>query len=115
SLVKAKLLEPLAAKEERQSRFSRAILPPRARRTHVVERQAQKDSKGRSFVTFGVDVLLGWSSSNQGQAPEGAWRPNAITGCVYPDTDEVLVKRGNVYFPVALLLGKKTNAAPEHV
>jgi len=103
-VVQQKLLRPLAMKEEEHSRFSRARLPPQDRRLRL--QQAAVDATGATFVTFAVDSRHGFAESDD------AWRKDSIVGCVYPGREEVFITRGDEVRPAAMLLGKKTKAAP---
>ncbi len=114
SLVQTEMLKPLAAREGKQSRFSRARLPPQARRVRVLDARPQKDEAGRAFVNFSVDVRHGYRGLDEEEAADG-WRQDVMTGCVYPESKEVFVKRGGAYHPAAVVLGKKTQAAAKHV
>lgn len=102
--MQKKLLGPLAAKENEFSKFSRARLPPQERRLRL--QQAAVDKSGATFVAFAVDSRHGFADL------EGAWRAGTIVGCVYPGRDEVFIRRGHEVRPAAMLLGKKTKAAP---
>jgi hypothetical protein len=103
-VVQKKLLGPLAVKENEHSKFSRARLPPQERRLRL--QQAAVDKDGATFVAFAVDSRHGFADS------EDAWRADTIVGCVYPGRDEVFIRRGDEVRPAAMLLGKKTKAAP---
>ena len=118
-MVEKQLIGPLAKKEAKRSRFSRAYQPPVARRVRVTDEKALTDSKGAEFMGFAVDVKHGalddLLADEDGEArPEETWSKNAIVGCVYPDSGEVFIKRGGKYVGASLLLGKKSSA-PEHV
>jgi hypothetical protein len=91
--VEEGLVRPLASTEG--SRFSRSRPPPRERRVRVTQATVSVDKSGRPFVPFAVDVRFG-----------SEWRANDIVGCVYRNTGELFVKRGNAYRPAAFLLGK---------
>ncbi len=99
------MIQPLVAKEENQSKFSRARPAPSERRVRVLDEKPQQDSAGNSFFTFSVDTRRGWSDD------ESAWTKNAITGCVYLERGEVFIKRGKAFHPAAAAIGKKTKAA----
>lgn len=103
-IVQQKLRRPLAMKEQEHSKFSRARLPPQDRRLRL--QQAAVDATGATFVAFAVDSRHGFADSDD------AWRADAIVGCVYPGRDEVFIRRGDEVRPAAMLLGKKTKAAP---
>lgn len=103
-VVQKKLLGPLAVKENEHSKFSRARLPPQERRLRL--QQAAVDKDGATFVAFAVDSRHGFADSDD------AWRADTIVGCVYPGRDEVFIRRGDEVRPAAMLLGKKTKAAP---
>ncbi len=98
------LVEPLAAKEDRQSKFSRARMPPQERRVRIGEKPAT-DAEGRIFYTFSIDARHGFLDDDAG------WRLSAHTGCVYPEDRQVFVKVGEAVRPAAFLLGKKLKPA----
>lgn len=108
SLVSEQLIQPLAAKDRKQSKFSRARLPPAERRVRVVDERPQQDSAGNAFYAFAVDARYGWSHEDD----EDRWDKDTITGCVYPARGQVFIKRGNAYHPAAAATGKKTKSAP---
>ena len=109
SLVNEKLVQPLAAKEREQSKFSRARLPAAERRVRMLDDKEQQDSAGDSFFAFAIDARHGWSDDDS----EAKWTKNAITGCVYLAKGEVFIKRGKAFHPAVAAIGKKTKAAPE--
>ena len=109
SLVTERLIQPLAAKERDQSKFSRARLPPSERRVRVLDEKPQQDSAGDTFFSFAVDARHGWADDDG----DASWQKAAITGCVYPSRGEVFIKRGKAFHPAAAAVGKKTKAAPE--
>lgn len=98
--VREALLVPLAKKEESRSKFSRARLPPRERRTHVVAESWLRDGRGRGFVPFVVEVRYGED-----------WRED-VRGCVYEGNGPVYVAVGDEHRRAEHLLGKKTPAVP---
>jgi len=110
ALVSRDLIEPLATKERTRSRFSRARLPPQARRVRVLDEQPHKDTSGRAFVRFAVDARHGFCGFAR---DESAWRPATITGCVYLDKKQIFVASGEEFRPAAFLLGKRVKAAAE--
>ena len=114
AVVEKQLIEPLAEKEARRSRFSRAEMPPLARRVRVLDRERSTDGRGAEFVGFAIDVSSGVFARRAADDSHG-WRKDAIVGCVYPARDEIFVKRGDKFFGAALLLGKKTAAADDVV
>jgi hypothetical protein len=91
------LVKPLA--QAQGKRFSRARPPPRERRVRVTQATALRDASGRAFVPFAVDVRFG-----------SEWQRDDIVGCVYRESGDVFVKRGDAHRPAAFLLGK--DAAP---
>jgi hypothetical protein len=99
--VEDRLLKPLAEKEKETSRFSRARLPPRARRVRVTQATSTLDASGREYVPFAVDVRFGEE-----------WRENDLVGCAYPKTGALFVKRGDEYRPAEILLGKSADPVP---
>ena len=58
-----------------------------------------------TFVSFAVDSRHGWIGEDE--VTEKDWRRDTFTGCVYPDSGEVFVKRGSAYLSARVLLGKK--------
>ena len=103
SLVTERLIQPLAAKDQNQSKFSRARLPPAERRVRMLDVTKQQDSAGNAFFAFAVDARHGWSDDDGKN-----WTKAAFTGCVYPDSGDVFIKRGKAYHPAAAAVGKKT-------
>ena len=110
ALVSRDLIQPLAVKEGSQSKFSRARLPPQARRVRILDDKPQKDAQGDAFVRFAVDARHGFHTAD-GDGPP--WRLATITGCVYLARNQVFVQRGDQFRPAAFLLGKNVKAAPE--
>jgi hypothetical protein len=108
AVVSRDLIEPLAVKEDGQSKFSRARLPAQERRVRILDDHARKDARGVAFVRFAVDARHGYQPDD-----EANWRKDAITGCVYLERSQIFVKRGDEYRPAAFLLGKKLKAAPD--
>lgn len=115
AVVRDKLLEPLKEREERKSLFTRAYLPPQHRRVRILDAQLLRDEEGGAFLTFAVDARHGSALMDEDEAPEKEWRKATITGCVYPDTKEVFVKRKDSYRPAAFMLGKKVKVAAKHI
>jgi hypothetical protein len=105
SLVNDNLVVPLAAKDSERSKFSRARLPPSERRVRILDQKPQQDSAGNAFYTFAIDQRHGWGK-------DADWTNATLTGCVYPGSSSVFIKRGNSFHPAAAALGKKTKAAP---
>jgi hypothetical protein len=93
--VEQGVLKPLSEAEASHSRFSRMRAAPRERRARITQSTASVDKRGREFVSFAVDVRFG-----------DAWRKGDLVGCVYRGSDELFVKRGDAYRPVAYLFGK---------
>ena len=87
------LVKPLAQSED--SRFSRMRPPPRERRVRVLQSTLSRDKNGRAFVGFAIDVRFG-----------SEWRRDDIVGCVYRESGDIFVKKGDAYRPAAFLLGK---------
>jgi len=109
-VVQTKLVDPLQKKEGSRSRFSRAAMPPAARRVRILDNSALTDAKGRTFVPFSIDESRGFVVNID--KPEDNWIKDTITGCVYQDTGDVLVKRGEVYYASSVLWGAQTPVAP---
>jgi len=114
AVVEKQLVKPLAEKEARRSRFSRAYIPPQARRVRVLDRERSTDSRGAEFVAFAVDERSG-RYAPQAADDSARWRKDTILGCVYPAGDEIFIKRGDKFFAAGLLLGQKTAAADDTV
>jgi hypothetical protein len=111
-LVQRTLIEPLAAKENNQSKFSRARMPAQERRVRILDETPRQDARGGKFVRFAVDARHGFRFKADDEA---SWRQAAITGCVYVDRGEVFVKKGDEHRPAAFLLGKNVKAAGEQI
>jgi hypothetical protein len=114
AVLEQQLVKPLAEKEARRNRFSRAYIPPQARRVRVFDHQRATDGRGAEFVAFAVDERSGMLAPRAAD-DAGRWRTEAIVGCVYPARGEVFIKRGDRFFGVGLLLGHKTAAADDTV
>ncbi len=114
AVVEKQLVKPLGEKEARRSRFSRAYIPPQARRVRVLDPSRSTDGRGAEFVAFAVDERSG-VLARKAADDSGRWREDAIVGCVYPARDEVFIKRGDKFFAASLLLGQKTAAADDAV
>jgi hypothetical protein len=108
-VVETLLVAPLVRQEQKHSRFSRAYLPPQVRRVRVLGERALTDARGAAFFEFAIDAHHGYGPR---PPPEDSksWRKDVIVGCVYPESDEVFIKRGETFFGSELLLGKKSNA-----
>jgi hypothetical protein len=113
AVVQKQLVAPLAEKEAGRSRFSRAYIPPQARRVRVLDAEPSTDSRGAEFVAFAVDQRSRGFARDA--ADDAGWRKDAIVGCVYPERDEVFIKRGGKFFRAGLLLGQKNIAADDTV
>ena len=111
-LVEKVLLKPLSVRERQHSRLSRVMQPAAERRVRVRDAFPQKDSEGKEFVTFAVDVRYGWDF---GEGAGGEWQNNDLTGCSYLDSGEVFIKRGEGHYPAAMLLGKRTKVAAKQI
>ena len=107
------LLAPLEKKEAERSRYSRAVLPPQTRRIRILG-VSKTDAKGRPFLSFAIDESRAYGIRDQ-EVAESDWLKDAITGCVYPETAAVMVKRGEVYYPSSILLGIRTPIASADV
>ena len=109
AVIQKVLIQPLAAKERDQSKFSRARMPAQERRVRVLDAQPQIDAKGNAFYTFAVDARHGIRNRND----DAGWRLATHTGCAYVEGGEVFVKVGDGHRPAAFLVGKKLKAAAE--
>lgn len=114
AVVETKLVKPLADKEARRNRFSRAYIPPQDRRVRVLDHEQSTDSRGAEFVAFAIDEHSGGFARKAADASR-LWRKDTIVGCVYPARDEVFIKRGDKFFGAGLLLGRKTAAGDDTV
>ena len=101
SLVRKKLVRPLAKRTSKRKMFSRVAPVPTERRVRVLDATPQADARGRRFVRFAVDTRRGWDD-------EGRWKQGAIVGCVYPDSGQVFVQEGDEFHPARSALGKDT-------
>ena len=113
AVVEKQLVKPLGEKEARRNRFSRAYIPPQARRVRV-EGERSTDGRGAEFLTFAVDERSG-AIAPRAADDAARWRKDAIVGCVYPARGEVFIKRGDKFFAAGLLLGRKITAADDTV
>jgi hypothetical protein len=113
AVVEKQLVKPLSQREGRGSRFSRAYLPPQARRVRV-DHPPSRDGRGGEFLTFAVDERSATIVHRPADDAD-AWRKDAIVGCVYPARDEVFIKRGDKFFGAGFLLGRRSAAADEMV
>ena len=111
ALVSHDLVQPLAAKEDKQGRFTRGRLPPQERRVRILDEKPRKDADGVAFMRFSVDSRFGYAAKTSDD--EARWQRDTITGCVYLERNQVFVKKGDSYRPAAFLLGKKVKAAAE--
>ena len=106
TVVQTKLVTPLSEKEAARTRFSRVLRPTPIMRVRVTDPQPQKDAHGSAYMTFAVD------SCNRFVPGKGdCWQQAAITGCVYPQSGQVFVQRGDQFFPADVMLGKKADSA----
>ena len=104
--VEKALTEPLARQEARRSRLTRAEIPARARTVRILDERAHRDVRGSEFFTFTIDERRGWQK---------VLTRDAITGCVYPNSGEVFIKRRDSYYPAGLLLGQTSKKAETNV
>jgi hypothetical protein len=101
-----KALTALAQREAAQSRFSRAMIPPKTRMVRILDESARRDLRGSAFFAFSIDERRGL---------QAVVSKDALTGCVYPESGEVFIKRGDSHYPMGLLLGKTSKKAEAHV
>lgn len=104
--VEKALTQPLAEREAERSRFSRAAIPARQRTVRIVDPSAHLDLRGAEFIAFTIDEQRG---------RQHVLSKDALTGCVYPKSGAVFVKRGDAHYPAGLLLGKTSKKAGAHV
>lgn len=104
--VEKVLTVPLAKQEATRSRYSRAAIAPRTRTVRVLDQRPHQDLKGAEFFAFSIDEQRGYRA---------VLRKDAVTGCIYPNSGEVFVTRGDSHYPAGLLLGKTSKKAEAHV
>src|SRR5262245_27437844 len=102
--VERGLIAPLAQKEDRQSRFSRAAIPARERSVRILDQSPRRDLRGAAFFAFSIDERRGW---------QRVLARDVLTGCVYPQSGEVFIKRGDSLYRAGLLLGKPSQKVEE--
>ena len=101
--VEKDFLRPLFAAERARSRFSRALLPPMARRVSIRSDEASRDGTGRTYVPFRVE---------ESYRPD-QWRASRLAGCIYPETGAIYVKAGEGrYYDAAVFFQKSAARAP---
>jgi hypothetical protein len=110
AVIEKQLVKPLSQREGRGSRFSRAYIPPQARRVRVTDHQPSTDGRGAEFVAFAIDERSALIM-HRGNDDADPWRKDEIVGCVYPARDEVFIKRGDKFFGAGFLIGRRTPAA----
>jgi hypothetical protein len=108
AVVEKDLVKPLSQKEGRGSRFSRAYIPPQARRVRI-DHERSTDGRGGEFLAFAIDERSAMLVHRAADDSDD-WRKDAIVGCVYPAQGEIFIKRGDKFFGASLLLGKRTAA-----
>ena len=91
--VEAAIVKPLADRPSK--RFSRSRPPPHERRVRITQTALSRDAQGREFMPFAIDVRFG-----------ADWQQDDVVGCAYRASGNLFIKRGDAYFPAALLLGK---------
>jgi hypothetical protein len=104
--VEEALTQPLAEREAPHPLLSRTTIPARTRTVRIVDASARRDPRGSEFFAFSIDERRGWQQ---------VLSKDALTGCVYPKSGEVFVKRGDAHYPAAMLLGKTAKKAEAHV
>lgn len=88
------LVKPLKKREENRSGFSRVIQAPKERRLRILQTRMSRDKRGRTFLAYSIDVRYG-----------DEWHDD-IAGCVYTQSGNIYVQRGDEYRPHQFLLGK---------
>jgi hypothetical protein len=101
-----------------------------ARRVRILSAEPMRDASGRAFLAFAVDAKYGFDPMDDEflleadadkvkktakERAEERWQKDAITGCLYPETNELFVNRSGTHYPAGLLLGKKASKAAEGV
>ena len=82
AVVEKQLVKPLAEKEARRSRFSRAYIPPQARRVRVVDHERSTDGRGAEFLPFAVDERPGRSPPGPPTTPAAGARMPSSAACI---------------------------------
>lgn len=117
--IEKDLVDPLAIKERKASRMTRSRQPAMARRVRILSAEPMKDASGKAFLAFAVDAKYGFDPRDEfpdeRERAEERWQKDAITGCLYPETNELFVNRSGTHYPAGLLLGKKASKAAEGV
>ncbi len=104
-LIDKQLVAPLAKREGKRSKFSRAAPPPVVRRVRV-EETLLADVHGDRFVRFSIDKrYVG--------ADEDDWNEDSVVGCVYPDQRKVFIESDGSYLPARVMLGQDVQAQPD--
>ncbi|HEX5033474.1 MAG TPA: hypothetical protein VFW62_03255, partial [bacterium] len=114
AIIEAKLLAPLQEKDVKRPKFSRAAPPPSARRVRILD-GSRVDAKGQAFVAFAIDETHSFRELGDKDISEDAWHREAIIGCVYPKSGEVIVKLGEANYPAGVLWGESVKASPAEV
>jgi len=104
--VEKVLTEPLAQQELKRARFSRAAIAPRTRTVRVLDQRPRRDPRGAEFFAFSIDEQRGLRA---------VVRKDAFRGCIYPNSGQVFIARGDAHYPAGLLLGKTSKKAEAHV
>jgi hypothetical protein len=105
-LIDKQLVVPLMKREGKRSKFSRAALPPVARRVRVQE-SLLTDVHGNQFVRFSIDQRY------LGSEPAEQWQKDRIVGCVYPEQRKIFVEYDGAYLPARIMLGQDVQAQPD--
>ena len=115
ALVQEKVVWPLEAEYAATSQFGRGRLPPRNVRARMLAAAARGDAAGGAFVPFAIDECRGALKTRKGDGDACEWHRDTLTGCVYPKSGAVFVRRGEETFPAALVHGVKVKAAPAYL
>ena len=72
----------------------------------ILDVSPRRDVRGSEFFAFSIDERHGW---------EDVLTKNTLTGCVYPSSGDVFIKRGDSHYPAGMLLGQTSKKAEAHV
>jgi hypothetical protein len=89
------VIQELAKKDSKRSKFSRSRPPPAERRARILASTPSYDQGGLAFAPYAVDARWG-----------DEWQNGDVVGCVYKDSGRLFVKMGDEFYPVSILLGE---------
>lgn len=99
--VEEGVVKPLQKQDDERSTMSRVRRPPHERRVRVTDKAVTYDKSGAAFMAFAVDVKYG-----------DKWKQGDVVGCVYKESGNLYIKKGDAYRPLAFLLGQNVPPIP---